>query len=132
MKNIYHIVSKRKTTVSRIYMKKGNGLIKINKLCLKKYFNNNIYILNKINLYFIDIKFFEKIKYNFYINIYGGGYNSQIESIIYGITKLLYLYDEKYKILLKDNNFLRNDCRRVERKKYGRKKSRKKFQFSKR
>ncbi|XBT18515.1 MAG: 30S ribosomal protein S9 [Candidatus Shikimatogenerans sp. Tder] len=133
MKNIYkHIVSKRKTTISRIYINYGNGKILINKLNFKKYFKNNIYILYKINLFLKKINFFKKPIYNFIINIYGGGYNSQVESIIYGISKLLFLLNHKYKLYFKNSGFLRNDCRKVERKKYGKKKSRKSYQFSKR
>ncbi|WXB47407.1 MAG: 30S ribosomal protein S9 [Candidatus Shikimatogenerans sp. Tmey] len=113
-------------------MVKGNGNILINKLKIKKYFKNNVYILYKINSFLKEINFFKKCIYNFIINIYGGGYNSQIESIIYGMSKLLYFNDKRYKLLLKDSMFLRNDCRKVERKKYGKKKSRKSFQFSKR
>ncbi|XBT18185.1 MAG: 30S ribosomal protein S9 [Candidatus Shikimatogenerans sp. Tser] len=127
----YHIVSKRKTTVARIYMKYGKGNIIINNKSITLYFKNNIYFLFKIKLILNKIKFFKHKKYDFFINIYGGGNNSQIESIIYGIIKLLYLHDKKY-LFLKNNLFLRNDNRKVERKKFGKKKARKSFQFSKR
>ncbi|XCC45306.1 MAG: 30S ribosomal protein S9 [Candidatus Shikimatogenerans sp. Ttur] len=128
---IKYIISKRKTTISRIFLKKGNGKIIVNNKKYKLYFNYNKYFIYKLLFFLKKIKF-KNEKYNIYINILGGGVNSQIESIIYGITKLLYKFDIKYKILLKNNFFLRNDCRKVERKKFGKKKSRKSHQFSKR
>ncbi|XBT18898.1 MAG: 30S ribosomal protein S9 [Candidatus Shikimatogenerans sp. AspAUS03] len=126
-----HIVSKRKSTVARIYLKEGNNKFIINKFFYKDYFKNNIFILNKLYNFFIDYKI--KInKYNLYINIYGGGINGQVEAIIYGLAKMFF----KYKIIdlnkIKNSMLLRTDCRRVERKKFGKKKARKSFQFSKR
>ncbi|XBT18366.1 MAG: 30S ribosomal protein S9 [Candidatus Shikimatogenerans sp. Tduv] len=135
MNTKYHIVSKRKTTISRIYMRKkknNNNYLLINKINFKKYFKNNIYILYKINIFFKNIKYNKKNKYIFIVNIKGGGYNSQIESIIYGIAKILYLFNRKKYKILKNNFLLRQDCRKVERKKYGKKKARKSYQFSKR
>ncbi|WGH26004.1 MAG: 30S ribosomal protein S9 [Candidatus Shikimatogenerans bostrichidophilus] len=130
----YHSIGKRKTSIASIYLYKKNKnkkyFIKINKLKYNIYFKNNNIIIYKILFPLIITKNINKFHIN--INIKGGGYTGQSEAISLGISKILYLIDNKYKKILKKYYLLTRDSRIVERKKYGRKKARKKFQFSKR
>ncbi|MDH3003830.1 MAG: 30S ribosomal protein S9 [Candidatus Shikimatogenerans sp. JK-2022] len=133
----YHSIGKRKTSIALIYIKKINinnkkqkNKIKINKKNIFNYFNKNNYYKKKI-LY--PLKLTNNLNnLNIIINVKGGGINSQSEAIMLGLSKILIKLDIKLKKKLKKKKLLTRDSRIVERKKYGRKKSRKKFQFSKR
>lgn len=129
IKKMIHTIGRRKTAVARMYMKLGSGLIKVNNLPYKNYFNNNL-LFNKISKPLLLT--YNKNKFDFYIKVSGGGINSQAEAISLAISRALCKFDINYKPILKEQNLLTRDPRMVERKKYGKKKSRKKFQFSKR
>lgn len=122
-------LGRRKTAVARIYLKKGSGKILINQRDLKSYFLSPMlqYVvkqpLNKLGL--ID-------QYDIIINLHGGGYKGQSEAIRLGISRALVKLNLTNKQILKKDGFLTRDSRVVERKKPGRPKARKKFQFSKR
>ncbi|MGX7590853.1 30S ribosomal protein S9 [Candidatus Karelsulcia muelleri] len=125
-KYIYNTVGRRKTSVARLYLKPGTGKIIINnKTFLKNYgFKNKIFQPLELTN--------NNGKLDIYINIYGGGVTSQAEAIILALSRSLCKIQKSSRKILKLNKLLTRDSRIVERKKYGRKKSRKKFQFSKR
>ncbi|WGH27604.1 MAG: 30S ribosomal protein S9 [Candidatus Shikimatogenerans bostrichidophilus] len=132
-KNYYYSIGKRKTSIALVYFfkNKKKKIININNKKKELYFKNNIFLIKKA---FYPFKIIKNIKNNFFIKIKvkGGGNNSQSEAISLAISKILCLINNKYKKKLKIKNLLTRDSRIVERKKFGRKKSRKKFQFSKR
>ncbi|MGX7590285.1 30S ribosomal protein S9 [Candidatus Karelsulcia muelleri] len=125
-KYISNSVGRRKTSVARLYLKPGSGKIIINnKTFLKNYgFKNKIFQTLELTN--------NNGKFDIYINIYGGGVTSQAEAIILALSRSLCKIQKSSRKILKLNKLLTRDSRMVERKKYGRKKSRKKFQFSKR
>jgi len=124
-----HTVGKRKTSVARVYMKPGKGTLLINKRDVNDYFPEGL----------ITYKVFQPIVatnskdcFDFKINVYGGGFNSQAEAIRLAIARALCKADIENKLILKPLGLLKNDTRIVEPKKYGHKKARRSFQFSKR
>lgn len=129
IKKMIHTIGRRKTAVARMYMKIGSGLIKVNNIPSKNYFNNNL-LFNKISKPLLLT--YNQNKFDFYIKVSGGGINSQAEAISLAISRALCKFDINNKPILKEQNLLTRDPRMVERKKYGKKKSRKNFQFSKR
>lgn len=129
--NILWAKGSRKTAVARgRLIPKGSGKIIINDKDYKEYFPIERYqyeILKPLTLTNTLNKF------DIYINVRGGGPNAQMEAVRHSIARLLVKLDEEaYKKILKTNGLLKRDPRMVERKKYGRKKARKQFQFSKR
>ncbi|WP_185866969.1 30S ribosomal protein S9 [Blattabacterium cuenoti] len=123
-----HTIGRRKRSLARIYLKLGNGSITINSKKLNQYFPK--YIHHKI-LYPIDI--IEKLdEFDINIKVFGGGFNGQAEAIRLAISRALCKYDIKNRKKLKAEGLLTRDSREVERKKFGQKKARKKYQFSKR
>lgn len=123
-------VGRRKTAVARVYLVKGAGDIIINQKSLLEYFP-----VEEISL--IVKQPLEKLaitdQYDLKVNVTGGGLRGQAEAIRLGIARALCKLDlEHNRPILKKEGFLTRDARVVERKKYGRKKARKKFQFTKR
>lgn len=123
-------VGRRKAAVARVYLVKGTGAITINHKPLLDYFPvEEISLMVKQpleKLHMVD-------QYNLKINVTGGGLRGQAEAIRLGIARALSKLDlANNRPILKKEGFLTRDARVVERKKYGRKKSRKKFQFTKR
>lgn len=119
----------RKTSVARVRLSKGKGDIKINGKSVEIYaqierLSREIYKPLELTNY--------KDKVDILVNVKGGGLNGQIEAVRHGIARALVKFDETTKKILKTNGLLKRDPRMVERKKYGRKKARKQFQFSKR
>ena len=122
-------IGRRKTSVARVYVKDGKGNFSVNKRQLEEYFPTET--LRTIVLQPMTVC--EQIdKLDIFIRVNGGGITGQAEAIRLGIARALVKKDEEAKPILKKEGFLRRDPRMVERKKYGRKKARKKFQFSKR
>lgn len=122
-------IGRRKSSVARIYMYKGKGDIQINGKDIKDYFPQ-MHIQNKVHEPFdaitTDDKFDLKIRVN------GGGIKGQAEAIRMGIARALVDLDAEFRSPLKERKLLTRDSRAVERKKYGKPKARKNFQFSKR
>lgn len=122
-------IGRRKAAVARIFVSEGNGKITINKRDIENYFPSPLlqYVvkqpLNKLNV---------TEKYNININLNGGGYKGQSEAARLAIARALVKINPEDKPLLKAEGFLTRDPRIVERKKPGRPKARKRFQFSKR
>jgi len=124
-----HKIGRRKTAVARVYVSSGKGNITINKRELANYFTTPTLqykvqqpLMLTENLGSYDIK----------VNVYGGGVTGQAEAIRLAITRALVAINEEHKAILKPEGLLTRDPRMVERKKFGQKKARKKFQFSKR
>jgi len=126
---VINTIGRRKTSVARIYMRPGKGEIIVNKKSLKEYFPFDLHqIVVKQPLSLIN----ESEAYDIKINVGGGGITGQAEAIRMAISRALTEINEEHRPPLKKEGFLTRDSRMVERKKPGRKKARKKFQFSKR
>ncbi len=122
-------VGRRKTAVARVYLKSGKGSIVINERPLDQYFPYPIQqVTVKQPLAVLDVEG----KYDVLINVQGGGFNAQAEAIRHGISRAFGVLDETNRPVLKANGFLSRDSRMVERKKFGQRKARRRFQFSKR
>lgn len=122
-------IGRRKTSVARIYMAPGNGTITVNKKSLEVYFPfelHQIVVKQPLALVGVDGN------YDIQINVDGGGITGQAEAARMAISRALCTFDEEHRPALKKEGFLTRDPRMVERKKPGRRKARKKFQFSKR
>ncbi len=120
---------RRKASIARVYLTKGDGAITVNGKDLKEYFPQT-HISNKV-LQPLNTVEVENI-YNIKINVKGGGYKGQAEAIRMGISRALVKLNEEFRVPLKSKKYLTRDARVVERKKYGKPKARKSFQFSKR
>lgn len=120
---------RRKTSVSRIYLKKGTGKITINQKDYKIYFPT-VTLQYKVQQPFSLTDNVDK--YDVAVNVAGGGVSGQAEATRLAIAKALVELDESHRPALKREGLMTRDPRMVERKKPGQKKARKKFQFSKR
>nr|WP_238784371.1 30S ribosomal protein S9 [Blattabacterium cuenoti] len=123
-----HTIGRRKRSLARIYLKIGNGLITVNSKKLNQYFPK--YLHKKI-LYPIEI-IKQLSQFDIDVKVFGGGFNGQAEAIRLAISRALCQFDIKNRSKLKYEGLLTRDSREVERKKFGQKKARKKYQFSKR
>ena len=122
-------VGRRKSSVARVYLTKGEGNVTVNGRPLEEYFpQKHILPLVLDPLKTVEV---EKL-YNLKINVTGGGFNGQAQAIRMGISRALVKLNEEFRSPLKERKFLTRDARVVERKKYGKPKARKSFQFSKR
>lgn len=122
-------IGRRKTSVARLYLSAGNGNISINGRNLDDYFPleiHKIIIKQPLSLVSADGK------YDININVSGGGFKGQAEAIRLAVSRALVAIDQENKPVLKKEGFLTRDPRMVERKKYGKAKARRRFQFSKR
>lgn len=126
---IINALGRRKTSVARIYMKAGKGDFKINDRSLKEYFPSEILqtIINQPLTILAEVG-----KYDIQANIVGGGITGQAEALRLAISRALVEINGESKSALRKEGFMTRDPRMVERKKFGRKKARKRFQFSKR
>ena len=122
-------IGRRKASVARVYLTKGEGKIVINGKDYKAYFPQN-HIQNKITAPFATVAA-ENI-YDLNVNVRGGGFKGQAEAVRMAISRALVKLNEDFRSPLKAEKFLTRDSRIVERKKYGKPKARKSFQFSKR
>ena len=120
---------RRKNAVARIYLSEGKGNVTINKRTTDDYFPIDT-LRYKINQPFMLTE--TEGKYDVKVNVNGGGFNGQAEAIRLAISKALISINEEWKPALKAEGLTTRDPRMVERKKFGQKKARKKFQFSKR
>lgn len=122
-------LGRRKTAVARIYLKDGDGKITVNDRDYKNYFPTAI-------LQFQVVEPFEITgntgKYDVKVNLDGGGITGQAEALSLAIARALCKINEEHRPALKAKGLMRRDPRMVERKKFGQKKARKRFQFSKR
>ncbi|GIV42123.1 MAG: 30S ribosomal protein S9 [Vicingaceae bacterium] len=122
-------IGRRKTSVARVYMTKGSGKIIVNDVDYKDYFKTLVHQY-KVNQPFMVTSTLNQ--FDVVAKIDGGGITGQAEALRLGISRALLKYNEEFKPVLKEHELLTRDPRKVERKKPGRKKARKRFQFSKR
>ena len=126
---VIHNIGRRKTAVARIYLKEGSGVITVNKRNLTDYFNTPT-LQYKVKQPFALLGIEDT--YDVKVNVYGGGITGQAEAIRLAISRALCELDVENRAVLKPEGLLTRDPRMVERKKFGQKKARKRFQFSKR
>jgi small subunit ribosomal protein S9 len=122
-------VGRRKEAVTRVFLSKGEGKIVINDKDYKQYFSL-VYLQNQVELPLKTVELSDK--YDVKINATGGGMKGQAEAAKLGIARALLEVNPEFRPALKAAGLLRRDPRSVERKKPGRKKARRSFQFSKR
>ena len=126
---VIHKIGRRKTAVARVYISDGNGDITINNKDLSVYFPTAI-LQYKVKQPFTLTESLDT--YNVKVNVYGGGITGQAEAIRLALSRAMCEIDAENRSILKPEGLLTRDPRMVERKKFGQKKARKKFQFSKR
>ena len=128
-KDSKYATGRRKTSIAKVWLKKGSGKIYINGKSYENYFK-------KENLKMQLLRPFEIInqstEYDVKCNVKGGGLSGQVGALVHGISKALLMFDSELKPTLKKEKLTTRDSRSVERKKYGRRKARRSFQFSKR
>jgi small subunit ribosomal protein S9 len=122
-------VGRRKEAVTRVFISKGDGKITVNDKDYKTYFSL-VYLQNQVErpLKTVDVV----TKYDIKINAVGGGVKGQAEAAMLGISRVLVEINPEFRPALKAAGLLKRDPRSVERKKFGHKKARRSFQFSKR
>jgi small subunit ribosomal protein S9 len=127
--DIINTVGRRKSSVARIYLKNGAGNITVNGRAFETYFPQPI-IQNTVTapIRLVD----QATAFDINVNVQGGGFKGQAEAIRMGIARALVELNADFRPALKEAKFLTRDARVVERKKYGKPKARKSFQFSKR
>jgi len=126
---VTHAIGRRKTSVARVYVQEGKGNIVINNKSLSDYFPSAI-MQFKVEQPFEILE--QKGNFDVKVNVEGGGLTGQAEAIRLGISRAMVLLNPDHRATLKPDSLMTRDPRMVERKKFGQKKARKKFQFSKR
>ena len=127
--DVINTIGRRKSSVARVYLSAGSGNIQVNGKDYKEYFPQENVRFNLED----PLNIVEAAKtYDIKVNVTGGGFKGQAEAIRLAISRALVIVDEDNKKALKEKKYLTRDSRVVERKKYGKPKARKSFQFSKR
>ena len=126
---VIHKIGRRKTAVARVYVAKGKGNITINKKDMTDYFPTAT-LQYKVNQPLVMTN--NDGNFDITVNVYGGGITGQAEAIRLALSRAMCEVDAENRLILKPEGLLTRDPRMVERKKFGQKKARKKFQFSKR
>jgi small subunit ribosomal protein S9 len=122
-------VGRRKAAIARVYLRKGEGKVTVNGKDYREYFPQmhvNPAVVDPLQT--VEVA----TAYDVLVNVTGGGFKGQAEAVRMGIARALVKLNEEFRKPLKVKKFLTRDPRAVERKKYGRPKARKRFQFSKR
>lgn len=127
--DVIHKIGRRKTAVARVYVSEGKGNITVNKREFKDYFTTAT-LQYKVKQPFALTS--NEDNFDVKVNVYGGGITGQAEAIRLALSRALCEIDPEHRGVLKPEGLLTRDPRMVERKKFGQKKARKKFQFSKR
>ena len=128
-KDSKYATGRRKTSIAKVWLKKGSGKIYVNGKLFNEYFvsdNHKMQITRPFDL--IN----QPTAYDVKCSVSGGGHTGQAGAMVHGISKALVLFDVNLKTSLKTENLTTRDPRAVERKKPGRRKARRSFQFSKR
>jgi small subunit ribosomal protein S9 len=129
VKNLAYGTGRRKTAVARVFLRDGNGKITVNGKTPEEYFLTDLMAQNmKKPLEVTD----NLSRFDFLITVTGGGESGQSDACKHGIARALVAHDESNRPALRSNGFLTRDNRMVERKKYGQRGARRRFQFSKR
>ncbi|MAR99079.1 MAG: 30S ribosomal protein S9 [Formosa sp.] len=126
---VIHKIGRRKSAVARVYISKGKGKILINDKELKSYFKTGT-LQYKVNQPLVLTE--NEGSFDIKANVHGGGSTGQAEAVRLAISRAMCELNEENRSILKPEGLLTRDPRMVERKKFGQKKARKKFQFSKR
>ena len=124
-----HAIGRRKASVARVYLTQGSGKIVVNGKDYKEFFPQShiqLRVVDPLKVVEVDAL------YDVNVNVNGGGFKGQAEAIRMGISRALIKVNEEFRPPLKAKKYLTRDARVVERKKYGKPKARKSFQFSKR
>ena len=126
---VIHKIGRRKTAVARVYVSEGEGKITINKKEFAQYFPTPT-LQYKVQQ---PLTLTENVEnFDIKVNVYGGGITGQAEAVRLALSRAMCELDAENRLILKPEGLLTRDPRMVERKKFGQKKARKKFQFSKR
>jgi small subunit ribosomal protein S9 len=128
-KDSKYATGRRKTSIAKIWLKKGSGKIYVNGKNYEDYFkraNHKMQLLRPFEI--IN----QPTGYDVRCSVKGGGHTGQVGAMVHGIAKALLQFDSDLKSTLKKEKLTTRDSRAVERKKYGRKKARRSYQFSKR
>lgn len=129
MSEVTNTIGRRKTSIARIYVKAGDGKLTVNKRELAEYFPvETLQTIIKQPLVLVE----EEGNVDIKVNVIGGGIKGQAEATKMAIARALCEINPEHRPALKKAGFLTRDSRMVERKKYGRRKARRRFQFSKR
>jgi len=128
-KNSKYATGRRKTSIAKVWLKKGSGKIYVNGKDFQNYFSNDSHKM-QITRPFEIIN--QSTEYDVRSNVCGGGHTGQAGALVHGISKALLLFDSELKSTLRKERLTTRDSRSVERKKPGKKKARRSFQFSKR
>ena len=126
---VIHKIGRRKTAVARVYLAKGKGKITVNKKDMEAYFPTAT-LQYKVNQPLTMTN--NDGNFDITVNVFGGGVTGQAEAIRLALSRAMCEIDAEHRLILKPEGLLTRDPRMVERKKFGQKKARKKFQFSKR
>ena len=124
-----YATGKRKKSIAKIWLKKGTGKIYVNGKSYEDYFkraNHKMQLLRPFEI------ISQPTNYDVKCNVKGGGLSGQVGAMVHGISKALLMFDTELKSTLKKEKLTTRDSRSVERKKYGHRKARRSFQFSKR
>ena len=128
-KESMYATGRRKTSIAKVWLKKGSGKIYVNGKLYNEYFSNDNHKM-QITRPFEIIK--QPTEFDVKCSVSGGGHTGQAGAMVHGISKALVLFDKNLKTPLKGEKLTTRDSRAVERKKPGRRKARRSFQFSKR
>ena len=128
-KDSIYATGRRKTSIAKVWLKKGSGQIVINGKKYENYFTREIHKMKLLRPFEIIN---QTADYDVRGNVTGGGLTGQVGALVHGISKALLQFDENLKSTLKKEKLTTRDSRAVERKKYGHRKARRSFQFSKR
>ena len=126
---VIHKIGRRKKSIARVFMSEGKGNITVNKKSFSDFFDTAILQYNIQQPFNLTET---KDKFDLLVTVKGGGVNGQAEAIRLAISRALVEFNDDFKPALKSEGLMTRDPRMVERKKFGQKKARKKFQFSKR
>ena len=129
MSSVLTATGRRKTSTAKVWLKSGDGKITVNKKDVKVFFNRDTHIAHIME----PLEATSTVgKYDINCTAMGGGQTGQSGAIMMAIARALSKSDESMKVILAKGGFLTRDSRMVERKKYGRMKARRRYQFSKR
>ena len=128
-KDSKYATGRRKTSIAKVWLKKGSGKIFVNGKDFQKYFSNDSHKMQIMRPFEIIN---QPTDYDVKSNVRGGGHTGQAGALVHGISKALLLFDSELKSFLRKEKLTTRDSRAVERKKPGRRKARRSFQFSKR
>lgn len=123
-------VGRRKAAIARVWVKRGTGVVEVNGKKVDQYFDTDIARLAAVKPVEVMPEFFKR--YDVQVNVQGGGLHAQADAVKLGIARAAVKIDEEARGLLRANGLLTVDSRVKERKKYGQKAARRKFQFVKR